>query len=600
MFSIHGTGIGGGIVIGRARVLESRRFDVSRYHVPAAALQSEVDRLDAALKAVKVELRSLSSHLPEDAPAEARALIDVHAMILDDPMLCEAAREQISEHCWNAEWAVAAQADELAHQFDEFEDPYLRERGRDVQQVADRVLKVLSGTAGQPLGAGEPAIFVAADIAPGDMLALKSALGFAIDLGGTTSHTAILARSMNVPAVVGLDCGSELIEDNEWLILDGDTGLVIVAPDETVLAEYQRRQAASRLERERLKSLIHVPARTLDGRSIELHANIELPEEAEQAREAGASGIGLFRSEFLFLGRRVPPGEDEQYEAYRSTVLAMRGRPVTIRTLDVGADKALDPSDVASITNPAMGRRAIRYCLAEPEMFLTQLRAILRASAHGPVRLLIPMLVHGHEIDQALRLIAQARERLRERRQPFDDRMPVGGMIEVPAAALSVGLFLRRLDFLSIGTNDLIQYTLAIDRADHSVASLYDPFHPSVLRLVAMTIGAGRRAGKPVAVCGELAGDHTATRLLLGMGLGEFSMHPASLLMVKREILLADVGRLRARVARLLNSDDPAKVHAALLRLRTDPAPRRRRAVGDEGRDEARGAAHGAGMQGVG
>ena len=584
MFSIHGTGIGGGIVIGRARVLESRRFDVARYHVPAAALQSEVDRLDAALKAVKVELRSLSSHLPEDAPAEARALIDVHAMILDDPMLCEAARGQISEHCWNAEWAVAAQADELAHQFDEFEDPYLRERGRDVQQVADRVLKVLSGTAGQPLGAGEPAIFVAADIAPGDMLALKSALGFAIDLGGTTSHTAILARSMNVPAVVGLDCASELIEDNEWLILDGDAGLVIVAPDETVLAEYQRRQVASRLERERLKSLIHVPARTLDGRSVELHANIELPEEAEQAREAGASGIGLFRSEFLFLGRRVPPGEDEQYEAYRSAVLAMRGCPVTIRTLDVGADKALDPSDVASITNPAMGRRAIRYCLAEPEMFLTQLRAILRASAHGPVRLLIPMLVHGHEIDQALRLIAQARERLRERRQPFDDRMPVGGMIEVPAAALSVGLFLRRLDFLSIGTNDLIQYTLAIDRADHSVASLYDPFHPSVLRLVAMTIGAARRAGKPVAVCGELAGDHTATRLLLGMGLEEFSMHPASLLMVKREILLADVGRLRARVARLLNSDDPAKVQAAILRLRTDPAPRRRRAAGAESR----------------
>ncbi len=576
MFSIHGTGIGGGIVIGRARVLESRRFDVSRYHVPAAGKQGEIKRLESALADVKVELRSINSHLPEDAPTEARALIDVHAMILDDPMLCDAARAQIVEHGWNAEWAVASQADELARQFEELDDAYLRERGRDVQQVADRVLKSLSGTAGHALSAGEPAIFIAADIAPADMLVLRSALGFAIDLGGTTSHTAILARSMNVPAVVGLDHASDLIEDSEWLILDGDNGLVIVAPDETVLAEYHHRQAASRLEREKLKRLIHVPARTLDGFEVELHANIEMPEEAEQAREAGATGVGLFRSEFLFLNRRSLPGEDEQYEAYRTAVLGMRGRPVTIRSLDVGADKALDRAEAGTITNPALGLRAIRYCLTEPEIFMTQLRAILRASAHGPVRLLIPMLVHGREIDQALRLIGQARERLRERRQPFDERMPVGGMIEVPAAALSVGMFLRRLDFLSIGTNDLIQYTLAIDRADHAVASLYDPFHPAVLRLIAMTIRAGRRAGKPVAVCGELAGDPTATRLLLGMGLEQFSMHPASLLLIKREILLADAGQIAPKVSRLLNSDDAERVNSALRRLRVDPFVERR------------------------
>jgi len=574
MFSIHGTGIGGGIVIGRARVLESRRFDVARYHVPAGGVDAEIARLDAALADVKLDLRGLVSQLPEDAPAEARALIEVHAMILDDPMLCEAARGQIAEHGWNAEWAVASQADGLARQFEEFEDAYLRERGRDVQQVADRVLKSLSGSAGSLLSQGEPAIFVAADIAPGDMLALRSALGFAIDLGGTTSHTAILARSMNVPAVVGLDCASALIEDNEWLILDGDHGLVIVAPDEMVLEEYRHRQAASRLEREQLKRLVNVRARTLDGQPVELQANIELPQEAEQAREVGASGIGLFRSEFLFLNRRGLPGEDEQYEAYRTVVVTMQGRPVTIRTLDVGADKALDPSDVAKITNPALGRRAIRYCLAEPEMFLAQLRAILRASAHGPVRLLVPMLAHAREIDQTVRLIAQARERLRERRQPFDERMQVGGMIEVPAAALSAGLFLRRLDFVSIGTNDLIQYALAIDRSDHAVASLYDPFHPAVLRLIAMTIRAARRAGKRVAICGELAGDRTATRLLLGMGLREFSMHPASLLPVKREILLADASLLAPRVARLLNSDDPQRVHAALRRLRAEPAER--------------------------
>jgi len=575
MFSIHGTGIGGGITIGRARVLESRRFDVARYHVPVAGVDIEVARLDAALSEVKQGLRSLVEHLPGDAPTEARALVEVQAMILDDPLLCEAARQQIVQEGWNAEWVIASQADSLAHQFEELDDAYLRERGRDVQQVADRVLKALSGSAGPLPGAGEPAIFVAADIAPSDMLSLRSALGFAIDLGGTTSHTAILARSMNVPAVVGLGRASELIEDNEWVILDGEAGLVIVAPDETVLAEYRHRQASTLLERERLKRLIHVPARTLDGMQIDLHANVELPEEAEHAREAGAAGIGLFRTEFLFLNRRESPGEDEQYEAYRKAVESMRGRPVTIRSLDIGADKAMHATDLATITNPALGQRAIRYCLAQPELFMTQLRAILRASAHGPVRLLLPMLVNCNEIDQTMRLVAQSRERLRERRQPFDEHMAIGGMIEVPAAALSVGLFLRKLDFLSIGTNDLIQYTLAIDRADHAVSSLYDPFHPAVLRLISMTIRAGQKAGKPVAVCGELAGDHAATRLLLGMGLTQFSMHLASLLTVKREILQADVKQLRPKVNRLLGSDDPEQVQTALRRLRNAPIGRK-------------------------
>ncbi len=571
MFSLHGTAIGGGIVIGRARVLESRRFDVARYHVQPERQPGEVARLEAALRDVKGELGTLAEHLPDDAPHEARALLEVHAMILDDPLLVDAARSQILDHGWNAEWALASQADALAHQFEELDDIYLRERGRDVQQVADRVLKSLSGSGGWPLARGEPAIFVAADIAPGDMLALKSALGFAIDLGGTTSHTAILARSMNVPAVVGLACGSELIRDDEWIILDGDNGVLIVAPDEAILAEYRNRQAAMRLEREKLKRLIHVPATTLDGVSIQLHANIELPEEAEQAREAGAAGVGLFRSEFLFMGRRDLPSEDEQFEAYRLALKGMGGAPVTIRTLDIGADKALDPSVAPTAANPALGQRAIRYCLAEPEMFLVQLRAILRASGCGPVRLLIPMLAHSHEIDQTLRLIEQARAQVHARGQPCDPAMPLGGMIEVPAAALSVNLFVRRLDFPSIGTNDLIQYTLAIDRTDHTVAALYDSFHPAVLRLISMTIRAGRRAGKPVAVCGELAGDPMATRLLLGMGLSEFSMHPASLLLVKREILLSDVGQLSHKVSRLLNTDDPVRVQAGLARLRLDP-----------------------------
>ncbi|HYF59638.1 MAG TPA: phosphoenolpyruvate--protein phosphotransferase [Burkholderiaceae bacterium] len=575
MFVVHGTGIGGGIVVGRAVVLESRLIDVPRYRVEFAARPAETGRLERALATVRDELATLGEELPPDAPAEAGALLDVHAMILDDPSLGAQARVAIESHGQNAEWAFASQAEHLAEQFDQFEDPYLRERGRDVMQVADRVLKALAGSGRvQPPRAvpGEVAlVFVAHDVSPADMLQLKHAGGFAIDLGGTASHTAILARSMNVPAVVGLGHASRMVRDDDWVVLDGESGVLVVAPDETVLEEYRHRMALGLLERKQLERLVDVPSATLDGAAVELHANIELPAEAEQAMEAGAAGIGLFRTEFLFMNRAELPGEDEQYEAYRSAVIAMRGRPVTIRTLDVGADKALDgdgAGDPAASPNPALGQRAIRYSLAEPDVFLEQLRAILRAAEHGPVRLLIPMLAHGHEVDQALRLIAQARAQVTERLGRPVPPVPVGGMIEVPAAALTAPFFARRLDFLSIGTNDLVQYTLAIDRADHAVASLYDPFHPAVLQLVAQTIRAAERAGKPVAVCGEMAGDLDATRLLLGMGLRSFSMHPASLLRVKREILRCDASKLRARVARLLAADDPVRVQAALSRLR--------------------------------
>jgi phosphotransferase system enzyme I (PtsI) len=575
MLALHGTGIGGGIVVGRAVVLESRLIDVPRYRVEFAARAAETQRLARAVETVRAELRAIGEHLPADAPTEAQALLQVHAMILDDPSLAPQATVAIESHGQNAEWAFASQAEHLAAQFEQFEDAYLRERGRDVTQVADRVLKALAGS-GRGLRAraapGEvPLVFVAHDVAPADMLQLKHAGGFAIDLGGTTSHTAILARSMNVPAVVGLGLASEVVRDDDWVILDGEAGVLIVAPDESVLDEYRHRMALGLLERKQLERLIHVPSATLDGVPIALHANIELPTEAEQAYEAGAAGIGLYRTEFLFMNRTELPGEDEQYEAYRDAVTAMRGRPVTIRTLDIGADKPLDAPDghePAAAPNPALGQRAIRYSLAEPDVFLAQLRAILRAAEHGPVRLLIPMLAHGHEVDASLRLIAQAREQIADRLRRPTPAVPVGGMIEVPAAALTAPFFARRLDFLSIGTNDLIQYTLAIDRADHAVASLYDPFHPAVLQLVAQTIRAGERAGKPVAVCGEMAGDLEATRLLVGMGLRAFSMHPASLLRVKREILRADSAKLRTRVSRLLALDDPEKVRAGLERLR--------------------------------
>ncbi len=571
MFSLHGTGLGGGIAIGRARRLATQVSDVDRYHIESSAVDAELERLSHAIQFVRHDFESISERLPDDAPEEARALIDIHQMILADPMLVDNACNLIRTELRNAEWAISSQSEVLTQQFRQLDDAYLRERGRDVRQVTDRILKTLVGSSrAVNQRSDEPLLFVADDIAPADILDLKHAAGFAIDMGGTTSHTAILARSMDVPAAVGMQCASDMVRDDDWIILDGDAGLIICAPDEAVLAEYRHRQASRELERTKLKRLVNVPSRTLDGKDISLMANIELPDEAGLALENGAQGIGLYRSEFLFLNRADPPSEDEQYEAYRAAVEAMDGRPVTIRTLDVGADKVLGygHTDVAT-QNPALGQRAVRFCLTRPDMFLVQLRALLRASAHGRLRILLPMITHSHEIVDCLRLIDRAREQVTLRNQPVSEHVDIGAMIEVPAAALSAGFFLRRLDFLSIGTNDLIQYTLAIDRADSEVASLYDSFHPAVLRLIAQTIEAARKAGKPVSVCGELAGDPRATRLLLGMGLTEFSMHPISLLKVKREVLLSEVTKLVTPVTRLVRSDDPIKVRAALQKLWT-------------------------------
>lgn len=569
MFSLHGNGIGGGVVIGRARVIESGGRDVERRRIGPDEVGFETDRLDRAIEQVKAELQGLADHLPQGAPAEARALLEVHAMILDDPLLVTAARSAIAEQFWNAEWAIWTHAGQLAAQFAEFEDPYLRERGRDVDQVAERVLAALSGSRSRHCGVACSGIIVAHDLSPADMLVMREASGFVIEQGGSTSHTAILARSMNVPAVMGPLNACQVIQDDDWLILDGDSGVVIVAPDAAVLAEYRARQAAGALERERLQRLVAVAARTIDGRRISLQANIERPDEASEAVDAGAEGVGLFRSEFLFMNRATPPCEDEQFEAYRQVVAAMAGRPVTIRTIDIGADKAVEDVPPNHAPNPALGRRAIRYALAAPEMFLTQIRAILRASALGPVRLLIPMIAHDHEITASLALIDRAREQLLDAGVSFNASIPVGAMIEVPAAALCARHFARRLDFLSIGTNDLVQYTLAIDRADHEVAALYDPYHPAVLKLISATLRAARKVGKPVSVCGEMAGDPAATRLFLGMGLAEFSMHAASLLRVKREVLGADTSRLSPRVARLLACEDPVRSGAMIGRLRS-------------------------------
>ena len=579
-FSIHGLPVARGIAIGRAVLVAPSRVEVTHYFIQPDEIKAEIERLRVARDAVVDELQRMQAEMPKDMPPELGAMLDVHLMLLQDETLAYEIRRWIKERLYNAEWALISQLEVVVRQFDEMDDPYLRERKADLEQVVDRVLRHLKGAATpiaappprpprqQDLGLDDtldvPLVLVAHDLSPADMLQFKKSVfaGFVTDVGGKTSHTAIVARSMDIPAVVGARSASQLVRQDDWVIIDGDAGVMIVDPSPIILAEYGFKQRQGELERGRLARLKNTPAVTLDGQKIALLANIEQPGDTEAAMAVGAVGVGLFRTEFLFMGREGKlPDEEEQYAAYRAAVEGMHGMPVTIRTIDIGADKPLDDRRPDTHLNPALGLRAIRWSLAEPAMFLTQLRAILRAAAHGQVHLLIPMLAHASEIRQTLELIDRARAQL-DARGAVHGRVLLGAMIEIPAAALSLRLFLRHFDFLSIGTNDLIQYTLAIDRADESVAHLYDQLHPAVLRLIADTIAEGARQGKAVSVCGEMAGDPAMTRLLLGLGLRSFSMHPSQILQVKQEVLRADAARLGDWAQAVLDSDEPAALLA--------------------------------------
>jgi phosphotransferase system enzyme I (PtsI) len=559
MVCLYGQGAARGYAIGRALVMGAAALEVEHYRVHPSSVEAEQARLSQALETTRREMLALAQSLPEDAPRELAALLNVHGMLLSDPLLADETLMLIQDKHYNAEWALTSQGQVLGEHFAAMEDEYLRERGADVRHVIERVLHVLVGSralsaldlAGET---DEPLIVIAHDISPADMIRLRGGrfAGFATDLGGATSHTAIVARSMSVPAVVALGHARSLLRDGDVVIVDGIQGALIVNPSPLALEQYKLLQEQYSGDRNTLAALKDVPADTLDGISISLEANIEHPDEVALALANGASGIGLFRSEFLFIGRPELPSEEEQYLAYSSVVIAMQDRPVTIRTLDIGADKALD-GEATVATNPALGLRAIRYCLAHPELFATQLRAILRASAHGHVRILIPMVAHMHEVMAAKAAIESAKRELDARGQTYSDNIDIGCMVEIPATAIAIDPFADALDFLSIGTNDLIQYTLAIDRADNEVAALYDPLHPAVLKLIANTINAGLRAGIPVSVCGEMAGDPKLTRLLLGLGLTLFSMHPQQLLDVKREIRQGHSNALRQQVATALN-----------------------------------------------
>lgn len=567
MLALHGTGVSSGISLGTAHVIRRSRLAIPQYSVPSVLIETEVERFEAAVSQARSQLENVREHIPANAPPETGSFIDTHLLILLDNLISTAPIDTIRKQKHNAEWALSIQGQELGNIFEGMEDPYLRNRGTDVDQVVERIMRnlIMPQEMDRDATPGAGQIIVANDLTPADTVLLKHnhIKAFVTDLGGPISHTAILARSLGIPAIVSTHNATQFIRNNQMLIIDGKRGVLIVDPDEAIEKEYRRRKRKiTQLKRE-LDSLRLAESRSLDGRAIRLLANIELTADVKAATNASAEGIGLYRTEFMFMNRPQPPTEEEQYRSYSKVVKAMNGLPVTIRTLDLGADKQVDggASTGPVAINPALGLRAIRLCLHDPSLFRPQLRAILRTAVHGIVKIMIPMLSSVGELMRVLELISELKQELRQEGRAFDNDIDVGGMIEVPAAAISADLFAPHLDFLSIGTNDLIQYTLAIDRVDDAVNYLYDPLHPSVLRLIATTIDAGKEAGIPVAMCGEMAGDIRYTRLLLGLGLAEFSMHPATLLEVKKIIRESDTASLKRFAHKVMSTHDIRQLH---------------------------------------
>ena len=576
MLALHGKGVSSGIAIGRAYVLKRERLKIPEYVIPAAFVEDEVQRFLEAVETTRRELSDIRDHIPPDAPVEAASFLDTHLLILNDTMVSDAPIKDIRDNQWNAEFALKTQSDRLIAVFEGMEDPYLRNKKIDVAQVVERVLRNLLNPDGHEAelipDELDGRVVVANDLAPADAVTLKNKgiVAFITNLGGPISHTAILSRSLGIPAIVAVHGATRYIDNNDELIVDGKRGILFVAPDAIVISEYEKRaRKIERLQRE-LKALRTSEAISRDGITVQLLANIELPEDMAGVHQALASGIGLYRTEFLFMNRKTPPDEEEQFAAYVKVIRELPGQPVTIRTLDLGADKHADIDLPTTAVNPALGLRAVRLCLQEVGLFKVQLRAILRASAFGAVRLMIPMLSNIDEIARVVEIVREVQEELLRTGVDFDTDIPIGGMIEVPAAAVSADLFAAHLDFLSIGTNDLIQYTLAIDRVDDTVNYLYDPLHPSVLRLIAMTIDAADKQGIPVAMCGEMAGDTRYTRLLLGLGLREFSMHPSALLEIKKIVRESAIADLKQRSAQVMAARDPRAIQLLVDRMNGD------------------------------
>ncbi len=571
-FSLHGVGVSRGVAIGKAHILQRDQLDVSEYGIADAKIESEVARFENALLLAKQQLRAIREHIPKSTAADVAAFIDTHLLMLEDASLTQEPARLIAERRCNAEWALKLQRDALVTVFEDMDDPYLRTRKDDIDHVVNRIQRILLKQA--PLRHEVPDsrlrdyIIISDDLAPSDTLLMQhhGIAAFATEGGGQTSHTSILARSLGIPSIVGLHQARRYIREDDTLIIDGGRGVVVVNPDDATLVYYRRLQQDEKAYLAELYKLKGTPAVTLDGMQICLEANIELPQDFEAVAKVGAMGVGLYRTEFLYMNRDEPPDEEEHFTTYRDVLQSLSGIPVTIRTLDLGADKPISSSHRtgAQYLNPALGLRAIRLCLKDEVLFRPQLRAILRASAFGPVKLLIPMLSNLQELYQVLRMIEEIRAEFREHAIPFDAQMPIGGMIEVPAVAMCSDIFARHLDFLSIGTNDLIQYSMAIDRVDDEVSYLYDPLHPGVLRLIKLIIDAGDKAKKPVAMCGEMAGEREFVPLLLALGLRDFSVHPAVLLEIKRIVNASNLSSLANLGREALHCSSGLEVRALL------------------------------------
>ena len=577
--AIQGVSVSRGIAIGQIHIVQHDQLDVREYSIRNSQLGDEILRFNDAIANARQQLRAIRDHIPVSTSVDIAAFIDTHLLMLEDVTLTEEPKRLIKERMCNAEWALKLQRDALVNVFNEMADSYLSTRRDDVDHVVNRILRVLLKQ--KPLLHEVPddhlknRIIMADDLTPADTVLMQhyGIAAFATEFGGPTSHTAILARSLGIPAVVGLHNARRFAKNHDQVIIDGSTGMLLIDPDKTTKSYYEKRQREVKRYFTSLGKLKNAPTESEDGIPVTLMANIELPKDFDTVRDVGAKGVGLYRTEFLYMNRETPPDEEEHYETYLNVLKALRGLPLTIRTLDLGADKQVDGagSQTGHVrSNPALGLRAIRLCLKEPELFRPQLRAILRASAHGPVRIMIPMLTNTQEMQQVLQMIKDIKAELDEQSIDYDSDIEVGGMIEVPAAAICADIFAKKLDFLSIGTNDLIQYTMAIDRVNDEVNYLYDPLHPAVLRLIQSVIKAGQKANISVSMCGEMAGDKEYTQLLLGMGLREFSVHTASLLEVKKIINQTNIDGLGNLIKKIHNTSSGPEVRLLLQSLNTE------------------------------
>lgn len=570
---LHGVAVGAGVAIGRAHLVVRGMDDVPHRELSLEELPVEADRYEQAIKTTRRQLEQLRSEIPENAPSELGAFISLHLMLLGDVSLSREPIDIIKDKCINAEWALKLQTDKLSDQFDSIEDNYLRARKQDMLQVVERIFKNLIGLSTEVVSEAEDfeedTILVAYDLSPADTVFFKDSriAAFVTDAGGPTSHTAILGRSLNIPSVIALGHARELINEDELIIVDGSMGVVIIAPDNVILKEYRRRLREFRSLKRQLSKLKNTMAITQDGINIELLGNIEREEDIKPLHHLGADGVGLLRSEYFYLNRHVLPTEDELYDHYVAIVKKMKGKQITIRTVDLGVDKNPRWFGPSHSMNPALGLTGVRLCLAEPVMFRTQMRAIMRAAVYGSVRMMWPMISSVSEVQQCLTHLNTAKQQLRDRFKEFDEAIQIGAMIEIPSAALTINAILKCIDFVSIGSNDLIQYTLAADRGDESVSYLYQPSHPSVLKLLLHIIRTANRMNKPVCVCGEMAGDEQYTRLLLGMGLRCFSMNANNILPVKNQIIQSDVLILETEVQKILRNEDPDKALKLLRKL---------------------------------